>query len=36
MRCATRSAGLSGGDQRVLLHRSRWRVRAALEVHLDG
>jgi DNA-directed RNA polymerase specialized sigma24 family protein len=28
--------GLCGGDQRVLLHRSRWRVRAPLEVHLDG
>lgn len=27
---------LSGGNQRVLLHRSRSRVRAAPEVHLDG
>jgi DNA-directed RNA polymerase specialized sigma24 family protein len=28
--------GLSGGNQRVLLDRARSRVRAALEVHLDG
>ncbi len=27
---------LSGGNHRVLLHGSRWRVRAALEVPLDG
>jgi RNA polymerase sigma-70 factor (ECF subfamily) len=27
---------LSAGNQRVLLHRARSRVRAALEVHLDG
>jgi RNA polymerase sigma-70 factor, ECF subfamily len=28
--------GLPAGNQRVLLHRARSRVRAALEVHLDG
>ena len=28
--------GVSDGNQRVLLHRARSRVRAALEVHLDG
>jgi RNA polymerase sigma-70 factor, ECF subfamily len=27
---------LSAGNQRVLLHRARSRVRAALELHLDG
>jgi RNA polymerase sigma-70 factor, ECF subfamily len=27
---------ISGGNQRVLLHRARARVRAALEEHLDG
>ena len=27
---------ISGGNQRVLLHRARARVRAALEGHLDG
>ena len=27
---------ISGGNQRVLLHRARARVRAALERHLDG
>ena len=28
--------GLSAGNERVPLHRARSRVRAALEVHLDG
>jgi DNA-directed RNA polymerase specialized sigma24 family protein len=28
--------GLSAGNHRVPLHRARSRVRAALEVHLDG
>lgn len=28
--------GLSEGNQRVLLHRARSRVRAALEAHLDA
>jgi RNA polymerase sigma-70 factor (ECF subfamily) len=28
--------GVSEGNQRVLLHRARSRVRAALEVHLDA
>jgi RNA polymerase sigma-70 factor (ECF subfamily) len=28
--------GVSEGNQRVLLHRARSRVRAALEAHLDG
>ena len=28
--------GISDGNQRVLLHRARARVRAKLEVHLDG
>jgi RNA polymerase sigma-70 factor, ECF subfamily len=30
------SLGISEGNQRVLLHRARARVRAALERHLDG
>jgi len=28
--------GLSPGNQRVLLHRARSHVRAALERHMDG
>ena len=27
---------ISAGNQRVILHRARSRVRAALEEHLDG
>jgi RNA polymerase sigma-70 factor (ECF subfamily) len=27
---------VSAGNERVLLHRARSRVRAALEAHLDG